>query len=104
MNTTRHKEFHARTIVAKIQRGELMLGVTNFSSTPITAAHARTWVEFEAGISREEAVAALTALVEVIEAYGLPDTCLSMPHEHAREFERMLKHFRCKAASSSHEL
>ena len=93
MNTTKHVEFHARTIVAKIQRGELMLGVTDFSRTPITAAQARTSVEFEAGISREEAMAVLTALLKVIEAHGLPKTCLLMPHEDARNFERMLKQF-----------
>jgi hypothetical protein len=90
MNTTRQVEFHARTIVAKIQRGELMLGVTNFSGTPITAAQARTSVEFEAGISRPSP-SRLTTLLKVIEAHGLPDTCLSMPHGHARKFERILK-------------
>jgi hypothetical protein len=86
-------KFHAQTIVAKIQLGKLMLGVADFSRTPITAARARTSVEFEAGISREEAMAGLTALLKEIEAHGLPETSLSIHSEHARKFDRMLEYF-----------
>jgi hypothetical protein len=40
-------QFFARTIVAEAQNGTLKMGVTDFSRTPITAARARTSVEFE---------------------------------------------------------
>lgn len=93
MNNTKRVKFHAQTIVAKIQLGKLVLGVADFSRTGITAARARTSVEFEAGISREEAMAGLTALLKEIEAHGLPETSLSVHSEHARKFDRMLEHF-----------
>jgi hypothetical protein len=50
-------------------------------------------VAFEAGISREEAMAGLTALLKEIEAHGLPETSLSIHSEHASKFDRMLEHF-----------
>jgi hypothetical protein len=86
-------QFFARTIVAEAQNGTLKMGVTDFSRTPITAARARTSVAFEAGISREEAMAGLTALLKEIEAHGLPETSLSIHSEHARKFDGMLEHF-----------
>jgi hypothetical protein len=54
-------KFFARTIVAAAQQGTLKMGVTDFSRARIIAPRARTSVEFEAGISREDAIAALTA-------------------------------------------
>jgi hypothetical protein len=84
-------QFHARTIVAEVQNGVLRMGVTDFSSTPIIAARPRTSVEFEAGTSREEAMAALTALLEAIEVNGLPETSCSINREDAKRFEAMLK-------------
>ena len=85
--------FFARTIVAEAQNGTLKMGVTDFSRTPIIAARARTSVEFEAGVSREEAMAGLTALLKEIETRGLPETSLSIHREHARDFDRMLKQY-----------
>ena len=83
-------QFHARTIVAEVQNGVLKIGVTDFSSTPIIAARPRTSVEFEAGMSREEAMAALMALLKEIEVKGLPETCCSIDREHAKKFEGIL--------------
>jgi hypothetical protein len=93
MNNAKRVQFYAQTIVAKIQLGKLMLGVADFSRTPITAARARISVEFEAGISREEAMAGLTALLKEIEAHGLPKTSLSIHPEHEREFNGILKQY-----------
>jgi hypothetical protein len=92
-------QFFARTIVAEVRDGTLEIGVANFSRTPIIAARARTSVEFEAGISREEAMAALTALLKEIETNGLPETSCLINREHARKFDRMLRGF---AAAKRH--
>ena len=86
-------QFFARTIVAEAQSGTLKMGVADFSRTRVIAARARTSVEFEAGISREDAMAALTALLKEIETHGLPETSLSIDREHARKFGRMLREF-----------
>jgi hypothetical protein len=86
-------QFHARSIVAEVQNGALRLGITDFSRTPIIAARPRTSVKFEAGISREEAMAALEALLQEIEANGIPETSFSINRDHAKMFERMLKNF-----------
>ena len=84
-------EFHARTIYAEVQNGTVMMGVTNFSRTQIIAARPRTLVEFEAGISREEAMAALMALRKEIKANGLPATSWSIDRKPARVFDKILK-------------
>jgi hypothetical protein len=93
MNNTNHVKIHAHAIVAKIQPGKLMLGVADFSRTPIIAARARTSVEFKTGITREDAMAALTALLEVIKADGLPETSWSIDRKHVRKFDQMLRRF-----------
>jgi hypothetical protein len=64
-------QFHARTIVAEVQNGALRMGVTDFSRTPIIAVRPRTLVKLDAGVSPEEAMAALWVLREAIEANGL---------------------------------
>ena len=92
-------QFFARTIVAAVRDGTLVMGVADFSRTPLTAARARTSVEFEAGISREEAMAALTALLKEIDTNGLPETSCLIDREHARKFDRMLRWF---AAAKHH--
>jgi hypothetical protein len=84
-------QFFARTIVAEVQNGTLKMGVADFSRTPIIAARPRTSVEFETGITREDAMAALTSLLEVIEAHGLPETSFSIDRKDARKFDRMLR-------------
>jgi hypothetical protein len=84
-------QFHARTIVAEVQNGSLRMGVTDFSRTPIIAARPRTSVEFEAGMSREEAMAVLMALLEAIEVNGLPEASCSIKRKDAKKFEAMLK-------------
>ncbi len=86
-------QFHARTIVAEVQNGSLRMSITDFSRTPIIAARPRTSVEFEAGMSREEAMAALMALLKEIEVQGLPETSFSIDRKHAKKFEAMLKNF-----------
>jgi len=83
--------FHDRTIVGRFQNGKLAVGVADFSRTPIVAARPRTRVEFEVGISREEAIAALTAVCEEIEINGLPETVCSIDGKHAKRFDRMLR-------------
>jgi hypothetical protein len=85
------KEFYASTIAADVQDGILTLGVTDFSHTSIIAIRPRTSVEFEAGISRDEAVAALEAVIEIIENHGLPAVCLPLDSGPAKYLERMLK-------------
>jgi hypothetical protein len=99
MNNTNHVKIHAHAIVAKIQLGKLTLGVADFSHTPIIAARPRTSVEFETGTTREDAIAALTSLLEVIKAHGLPETCWLIDRKHARKFDRMLRAF---AAAKRH--
>jgi len=91
MKNTNDVQIHAHAIVAKIQLGKLMLGVADFSRTPIIAVRPRTSVEFETGITRGDAIAALTSLLEVIEAHGLPETSFSIDRKHARKFDRMLR-------------
>jgi hypothetical protein len=86
-------QFFARTIVAEAQNGTVKMGVADFSRTRVIAARARTSVEFEAGISREDAMAALRALLKEIETHGLPETSLSIGREHARKFVQMLRRF-----------
>jgi hypothetical protein len=98
LNIRKKVKFFARTIVAAAQQGTLKMGVTDFSRARIIAPRARTSVEFEAGISREDAIAALTALLNEIEAHGLPETSLSIDRKHARKFDRMLQEF----ATASH--
>ena len=44
-------------------------------------------------MSREEAMAALMALLKEIEVKGLPETCCSIDREHAKKFEGILKNF-----------
>jgi hypothetical protein len=84
-------EFHARAIFAEVQNGTLSIGVSDFSRTQIVAARPRTFVEFEAGISRDEAIAALQAIQHKIEADGLPDTCWSMERKQAKLFRKITK-------------
>jgi hypothetical protein len=91
-------QFFARTIVAEVQNGTLKMGVADFLRTRVIAARPRTSVEFEAGISREHAIAALTALLEVIKADGLPETSWSIDRKYARKFDRMLR----VAATANH--
>jgi len=86
-------QFFARTIVAEVQNGTLKMGVADFSRTPIIAARPRTSVEFETGITREDAIAALRALLKEIETHGLPETSLSVDRKYARKFDRMLRWF-----------
>ena len=84
-------EFHARTIFAEVQNGTLTIGVSDFSRTQIIAARPRTFVEFEAGISRDEAIAALKAVQHKIEVDGLPDICWSMDRKQAKLFTKIEK-------------
>lgn len=85
-------KFHARAIVADVHNGALRMGVTDFSSALIIAAEPRTTVQIDVGICPAEAIDALTAVLKVIELYGLPEPLCSIERRHAKRFESMLKH------------
>jgi hypothetical protein len=78
LKTQRKALFFARKIRVEACNGTFTMGVTNMSRTQIVAVRPRTVVEFEVGITGEEAIAVLQALVAVIEADGLPDVCWTM--------------------------
>jgi hypothetical protein len=83
-------QFCSRTICYHVRDDALYVTVKDFEvrelgqdPNPVDSARPTTSVEFDAGISEEEALDALRLIVEDIEENGLPETIRKMPREHA---------------------
>jgi hypothetical protein len=82
-------QFCSRTICFDVRDETLHVATRDFELLELgqnpkpNSARLAMSVEFEAGISDEEALGALRLIVEHLEEYGLPETILKMPREHA---------------------